>query len=92
MTFLSNNHPLTMSQGLRLGERRGWSLIASIFIDGVKIVHQIGGKNDQIVLENLNRYDKHLTKIFPETPEKWSFQTVPKIRKEHDQNASDGGV
>ncbi|CAO2586857.1 HEAT repeat-containing protein 4 [Lemmus lemmus] len=56
-----------------------------IYFDGVKIVHQIGGRNDQIVLENLNRYDKHLTKIFPETPEKWSFQPVPetphKLRK-----------
>ncbi|XP_057638172.1 HEAT repeat-containing protein 4 isoform X1 [Chionomys nivalis] len=50
-----------------------------IYFDGVKIVHQIGGRNDQIVLENLNRYDKHLTKIFPETPEKWSFQPVPEI-------------
>ncbi|CAH6844860.1 Heatr4 [Phodopus roborovskii] len=56
-----------------------------IYFDGVKIVHQIGGKTDQIVLENLNRYDKHLSKIFPETPEKWSFQPVPetpyKLRK-----------
>ncbi|XP_038191941.1 HEAT repeat-containing protein 4 isoform X2 [Arvicola amphibius] len=56
-----------------------------IYFDGVKIVHQIGGRNDQIVLENLNRYDKHLTKLFPETPEKWSFQPVPetpyKLRK-----------
>ncbi|XP_005072864.4 HEAT repeat-containing protein 4 [Mesocricetus auratus] len=48
-----------------------------IYFDGVKIVHQIGGKNDQIVLENLNRYDKHLSRIFPESPEKWSFQPVP---------------
>ncbi|XP_059135511.1 HEAT repeat-containing protein 4 isoform X2 [Peromyscus eremicus] len=48
-----------------------------IYFDGVKIVHQIGGKKDQIVLENLNRYDKHLSKIFPETPEKWSLQPVP---------------
>ncbi|KAL6043239.1 hypothetical protein STEG23_022759 [Scotinomys teguina] len=48
-----------------------------IYFDGVKIVHQIGGRKDQIVLENLNRYDKHLSKIFPETPEKWSLQPVP---------------
>ncbi|XP_076777828.1 HEAT repeat-containing protein 4 [Arvicanthis niloticus] len=48
-----------------------------IYFDEVKIVHQIGGRRDQIVLENLNRYDKHLTKVFPESPEKWSFQPVP---------------
>ncbi|XP_052041424.1 HEAT repeat-containing protein 4 [Apodemus sylvaticus] len=50
-----------------------------IYFDGVKIVHQIGGRKDQIVLENLNRYEKHLTKVFPETPEKWSFQPVPEM-------------
>ncbi|XP_031212508.1 HEAT repeat-containing protein 4 isoform X3 [Mastomys coucha] len=50
-----------------------------IYFDGVKIVHQIGGRKDQIVLENLNRYDKHLTKVFPESPEKWSFQPIPEM-------------
>ncbi|XP_029340256.1 HEAT repeat-containing protein 4 [Mus caroli] len=50
-----------------------------MYFDGVKIVHQIGGRKDQIVLENLNRYDKHLTKVFPETPEKWSFQPIPEM-------------
>ncbi|XP_006240423.1 HEAT repeat-containing protein 4 isoform X2 [Rattus norvegicus] len=50
-----------------------------IYFDGVKIVHQIGGRKDQIVLENLNRYDKHLTKVFPETPEKWSLQPFPEM-------------
>ncbi|XP_035300903.1 HEAT repeat-containing protein 4 isoform X2 [Cricetulus griseus] len=48
-----------------------------IYFDGVKIVHQIHGKNDQIVLENFNRYNKHLSKIFPVSPEKWSSQPVP---------------
>jgi hypothetical protein len=57
----------------------------------VRIVHQIGGRKDQIVLENLNRYDKHLTKVFPETPEKWSFQPIPEMRKEHYQKANSGG-
>ncbi|XP_029396404.1 HEAT repeat-containing protein 4 [Mus pahari] len=50
-----------------------------MYFDGVKIVHQIGGRKDQIVLENHNRYDKHLTKVFPETPEKWSFQPIPEM-------------
>ncbi|XP_023559204.1 HEAT repeat-containing protein 4 isoform X2 [Octodon degus] len=48
-----------------------------IYFDGVRIIHHIGGKRDQIFLENLNQYDKQLRKIFPETPEKWSFQPVP---------------
>ncbi|OBS79268.1 hypothetical protein A6R68_18350 [Neotoma lepida] len=63
-----------------------------IYFDGVKIVHQIGGKKDQIILENLNRYDKHLSKVFPETPEKWSLQPVPESRKDHDRKASNGGT
>ncbi|XP_013362578.1 PREDICTED: HEAT repeat-containing protein 4 isoform X2 [Chinchilla lanigera] len=48
-----------------------------IYFDGVRIIHHIGAKRDRIFLENLNQYDKHLTKVFPETPEKWSFQPVP---------------
>ncbi|EGW01628.1 HEAT repeat-containing protein 4 [Cricetulus griseus] len=63
-----------------------------IYFDGVKIVHQIHGKNDQIVLENFNRYNKHLSKIFPVSPEKWSSQPVPEKRKEYDQKAIDGAV
>ncbi|XP_055449109.1 HEAT repeat-containing protein 4 [Psammomys obesus] len=54
-----------------------------IYFDGVKIVHEIGGKRDQILLENLNRYEKHLTPIFPESPERWSFQPVPEIPYKH---------
>ncbi|KAM6171887.1 HEAT repeat-containing protein 4 [Erethizon dorsatum] len=48
-----------------------------IYFDGVQIIHHIGAKRDHIFLKNLNRYDKQLCKIFPETPEKWSFQPVP---------------
>ncbi|XP_023039118.1 HEAT repeat-containing protein 4 [Piliocolobus tephrosceles] len=48
-----------------------------IYFDEVQIIHQIGAKRDQIVLENLNRYNKQLSKVFPETPEKWSAQAIP---------------
>ncbi|ELV09876.1 HEAT repeat-containing protein 4 [Tupaia chinensis] len=48
-----------------------------IYFDEVQIIHQIGAERDQIFLENLNRYKKQLTKIFPESPEKWSSQPVP---------------
>ncbi|XP_012873320.1 PREDICTED: HEAT repeat-containing protein 4 [Dipodomys ordii] len=48
-----------------------------IYFDEVKIVHQIGGRKDQILLENAHKYSKQLSKIFPETPEKWSSQPVP---------------
>ncbi|XP_052502536.1 HEAT repeat-containing protein 4 [Budorcas taxicolor] len=48
-----------------------------IYFDEVQIVHQIGAKRDQILLENLNRYIKQLSKVFPETPERWTSQPVP---------------
>lgn len=62
------------------GGHRG--LIVSLFTDEVQIIHQIGAKRDQIVLENLNRYNKQLSKVFPETPEKWSAQAIPEARKQ----------
>uniref|UniRef100_A0A8C5KYE5 HEAT repeat containing 4 n=1 Tax=Jaculus jaculus TaxID=51337 RepID=A0A8C5KYE5_JACJA len=48
-----------------------------IYFDKVKIIHKIGARRDQIFLENLNQYKKHLSKVFPETAEKWSSQPVP---------------
>ncbi|XP_048218263.1 HEAT repeat-containing protein 4 isoform X2 [Perognathus longimembris pacificus] len=48
-----------------------------IYFDEVKIVHQIGGKKDQILLENAHKYNTQLTNIFPETPERWSSQPIP---------------
>uniref|UniRef100_A0A2K5D640 HEAT repeat containing 4 n=1 Tax=Aotus nancymaae TaxID=37293 RepID=A0A2K5D640_AOTNA len=48
-----------------------------IYFDEVQIIHQIGAKRDQILLENLNQYNKQLSKVFPETPEKWSAQAIP---------------
>ncbi|XP_004682128.1 PREDICTED: HEAT repeat-containing protein 4 isoform X2 [Condylura cristata] len=48
-----------------------------IYFDKVQVIHQLGGKRDQILLENLNRYNKHLSKIFPEVPERWTSQPVP---------------
>ncbi|KAG8507757.1 HEAT repeat-containing protein 4 [Galemys pyrenaicus] len=48
-----------------------------IYFDEVQIIHQLGGRRDQILLENLNRYNKHLSKIFPEVPERWTSQPVP---------------
>ncbi|XP_057586395.1 HEAT repeat-containing protein 4 isoform X2 [Hippopotamus amphibius kiboko] len=48
-----------------------------IYFDKVQIIHQIGAKRDQIFLENLNRYNKQLSKVFPETPERWTSQPVP---------------
>ncbi|XP_012389572.1 HEAT repeat-containing protein 4 [Orcinus orca] len=48
-----------------------------IYFDKVQIIHQIGTKRDQIFLENLNRYSKQLSKVFPETPERWTSQPVP---------------
>ncbi|KAM4853966.1 HEAT repeat-containing protein 4 isoform 1-T4 [Thomomys bottae] len=48
-----------------------------IYFDGVKIVHQIDGKKDQILLENAHKYNKQLSKIFPESPETWTSQPVP---------------
>ncbi|XP_073751623.1 HEAT repeat-containing protein 4 isoform X1 [Callorhinus ursinus] len=48
-----------------------------IYFDQVQIIHQIGGKTDHIFLENLNCYKKQLSKVFPETPERWTSQPVP---------------
>ncbi|XP_071078161.1 HEAT repeat-containing protein 4 isoform X2 [Desmodus rotundus] len=48
-----------------------------IYFDKVQIVHQIGAKRDQIFLENLNRYNKQLLKVFPESPERWTAQAIP---------------
>ncbi|XP_076979094.1 HEAT repeat-containing protein 4 isoform X2 [Tamandua tetradactyla] len=48
-----------------------------IYFDKVKIIHQTGAKRDQIFLENLNQYNKQLSKVFPETPERWSSQPNP---------------
>ncbi|XP_027787274.2 HEAT repeat-containing protein 4 [Marmota flaviventris] len=48
-----------------------------IYFDKVQIIHKIGAKRDQIFLENLNRYNKQLSKVFPETPERWSSQPIP---------------
>ncbi|XP_066200300.1 HEAT repeat-containing protein 4 [Saccopteryx leptura] len=48
-----------------------------IYFGKVQIIHQIGGKRDQIFLENFNWYNKQLPKIFPETPERWTCQPVP---------------
>nr|KAF6484833.1 HEAT repeat containing 4 [Rousettus aegyptiacus] len=48
-----------------------------IYFDNVRIIHQIGAKKDQIFLENRNKYNKQLSKVFPETPEKWTSQPVP---------------
>ncbi|XP_004754904.2 HEAT repeat-containing protein 4 isoform X2 [Mustela putorius furo] len=48
-----------------------------IYFDQVRIIHQIGGKRDHIFLENLNCYKKQLSKVFPETPERWTSQPVP---------------
>ncbi|XP_036887151.1 HEAT repeat-containing protein 4 isoform X2 [Sturnira hondurensis] len=48
-----------------------------IYFDKVQVVHQIGARRDQIFLENLNRYNKQLLKVFPESPERWTSQPVP---------------
>jgi len=48
-----------------------------IYFDQVQIIHQIGAKTDHIFLENLNCYKKQLSKVFPETPERWTSQPVP---------------
>ncbi|XP_007939616.2 HEAT repeat-containing protein 4 [Orycteropus afer afer] len=48
-----------------------------IYFDNVQIIKKAGAKRDQIFLENLNQYNKQLRKVFPETPEKWSFQPIP---------------
>ncbi|XP_077606974.1 HEAT repeat-containing protein 4 isoform X2 [Crocuta crocuta] len=48
-----------------------------IYFDEVQVIHQIGAKRDHILLENFNRYKKQLSKVFPETPERWTSQPVP---------------
>ncbi|XP_049467337.1 HEAT repeat-containing protein 4 isoform X1 [Panthera uncia] len=48
-----------------------------IYFDKVQVIHQIGAKRDHIFLENFNRYKKQLSKVFPETPERWTSQPVP---------------
>ncbi|NP_001363868.1 HEAT repeat-containing protein 4 [Mus musculus] len=83
---ISNMRHMTKSRFRQVNRKAGEYAYATdntfeqeMYFDGVRIVHQIGGRKDQIVLENLNRYDKHLTKVFPETPEKWSFQPIPEM-------------
>ncbi|KAK2509711.1 hypothetical protein MC885_019739 [Smutsia gigantea] len=48
-----------------------------IYFDKVQVIHQIGAKRDQILLENLSQYSKQLSKVFPETPERWTSQPFP---------------
>uniref|UniRef100_A0A673UF91 HEAT repeat containing 4 n=1 Tax=Suricata suricatta TaxID=37032 RepID=A0A673UF91_SURSU len=48
-----------------------------IYFDEVQVIHQIGAKRDHIFLENFNQYKKQLSKVFPETPERWTSQPVP---------------
>lgn len=69
------------------------SLFLYLFTDEVQIVHQIGAKRDQILLENLNQYIKQLSKVFPETPERWTSQPVPESSKQEadtDNGSKDG--
>lgn len=65
-----------------------------IFIaDKVQVIHKIGAKRDQIFLENLNRYDKQLCTVFPQSPERWTSQPVPEARKQEAENGGkDGSV
>ncbi|KAM5244703.1 HEAT repeat-containing protein 4 isoform 1-T1 [Hipposideros larvatus] len=48
-----------------------------IYFDKVQVIHRIGAKRDQIFPENLNKYNKQLSKVFPETPERWTSQPIP---------------
>ncbi|XP_060031511.1 HEAT repeat-containing protein 4 [Erinaceus europaeus] len=48
-----------------------------IYFDKVQITHQTGAKRGQICLENLTCYNKQLSKVFPEPPEKWTSQPGP---------------
>ncbi|XP_016063621.1 PREDICTED: HEAT repeat-containing protein 4-like [Miniopterus natalensis] len=48
-----------------------------VYFDKVQVIHQIGAKRDQIFLENLSQYNKQLSQVFPETPERWTSQPVP---------------
>ncbi|XP_074146175.1 HEAT repeat-containing protein 4 isoform X2 [Sminthopsis crassicaudata] len=45
-----------------------------IYFDLIHIIHQSGMKDDEIVLENLNHYCKHLPKAFPKGPEEWNYE------------------
>ncbi|XP_016283767.1 HEAT repeat-containing protein 4 isoform X2 [Monodelphis domestica] len=47
-----------------------------IYFDLVRIVHQNDVENE-ILLENRNRYYKHFPKIFPKGPEEWSQEHQP---------------
>lgn len=69
---------------------RCWGLTVSLFTDRVQIIHHIGEKRSRIFLENLNQYNKHLSKIFPETPEKWNFQPVPEAGKQETDGVKGG--
>ncbi|KAM6202650.1 HEAT repeat-containing protein 4 [Rhynchocyon petersi] len=48
-----------------------------IYFDNIKTIRKADTKRDQILLENLDQYNKQLCKVFPETPEKWSSQPIP---------------
>ncbi|XP_054989166.1 HEAT repeat-containing protein 4 isoform X2 [Sorex araneus] len=48
-----------------------------IYLDKVKIIHPIGAKRSQILLENHNLYNKQLCEIFPRPPERWTSESVP---------------
>ncbi|XP_036590398.1 HEAT repeat-containing protein 4 [Trichosurus vulpecula] len=48
-----------------------------IYFDLVNIVHQDGVGYDQILLENLNQYCKHLPMAFPKGPEEWNYEPRP---------------
>ncbi|XP_043845460.1 HEAT repeat-containing protein 4 [Dromiciops gliroides] len=48
-----------------------------IYFDLVQIIHQDDMEKDQILLENLNQYSKHLPMAFPEGPEEWSYEPRP---------------
>ncbi|XP_051833600.1 HEAT repeat-containing protein 4 [Antechinus flavipes] len=48
-----------------------------IYFDLIHIIHQSGIKDDEIVLENLNHYCKHLPKAFPKGPEEWNYEPQP---------------
>ncbi|XP_055989318.1 HEAT repeat-containing protein 4 [Sorex fumeus] len=48
-----------------------------IYLDKVKIIHPIGAKRSQILLENRSLYNKQLCEIFPQSPCRWTFEQVP---------------
>lgn len=69
-----------MKLGLKT-QGAGDSIFLYLFTDKVQVIHRIGAKRDQIFLENLNQYNKQLSKVFPETPERWTSQPIPVARK-----------